>query len=118
SVELMQGTINVQSEERRGTTFRVELPANLDQLAPDAFIDRRSDQQRRQPADEFDGDEKRRKARRESDMARISVDDLAFVEKETVERNTGEERIPAHAGNSASDHILLVEDNVDLRAYI
>ena len=39
----MQGTINVQSEESRGTTFRIELPANLDQLAPDAFIDRRKD---------------------------------------------------------------------------
>ncbi len=118
SVELMQGTINVQSEERRGTTFRIELPANLDQLAPDAFIDRRKDLRRRQPGDEFDGDEKRRQARRESDAAKITVDDLALIEKETIERRTGEERIPAHAGNGSSDHILLVEDNVDLRAYI
>ena len=43
SVDLMQGRISVQSEEGRGTTFRVELPKNLDQLAPDAFIDRRAD---------------------------------------------------------------------------
>jgi response regulator RpfG family c-di-GMP phosphodiesterase/signal transduction histidine kinase len=116
SVELMQGTINVQSEESRGTTFRIELPANLDQLAPDAFIDRRKDPQRRQPADEFDGE--RRKARRESDMAKITVDDLAFIEKETMERGAGEERVPARAGNGSTDRILLVEDNVDLRAYI
>src|SRR5208337_4676366 len=118
SVELMQGTINVQSEEQRGTTFRIELPANLDQLAPDAFIDRRKDLQRRQPADEFDGDEKRRNARRESDMAKITVDDLAFIEKETIERGGKEERVSTGAGNGSSDHILLVEDNVDLRAYI
>ena len=118
SVELMQGTINVQSEESRGTTFRIELPANLDQLAPDAFIDRRKDPQRRQPAEEFDGDNKRTQARRESDLARITLDDLAFIEKETVERETKDGRIPALDGNGTSDHILLVEDNVDLRAYI
>ena len=43
----MQGSIDVQSEERRGTTIRVELPDNLDRLAPDAFIDRRTDAERR-----------------------------------------------------------------------
>jgi response regulator RpfG family c-di-GMP phosphodiesterase/signal transduction histidine kinase len=118
SVELMQGSINVQSEERRGTTFRVELPANLDQLAPDAFIDRRKDPQRRQPPDEFEGEDRRTKARRESDLARITVDDLALIEKETIERGTGERHVPAHAGNGNADRILLVEDNVDLRAYI
>ena len=61
---------------------------------------------------------RRRKARRESDMAKITVDDLAFIEKETIERGAGEERIPASAGNGSTDRILLVEDNVDLRAYI
>ena len=53
SVDLMQGSIDVQSEERRGTTIRVELPDNLDRLAPDAFIDRRTDAERRRAGREF-----------------------------------------------------------------
>ena len=61
SVELMQGRISLVSEEGRGSTFRVELPANLEELAPDAFIDRRQ-RERRQPS--IDAIEKER--RRES----------------------------------------------------
>jgi response regulator RpfG family c-di-GMP phosphodiesterase/anti-sigma regulatory factor (Ser/Thr protein kinase) len=117
SVDLMQGRINVQSEERRGTTFRVELPENLDKLAPDAFIDRRQDPERRQPEDDFDGDDRRRNPRRESDLARITVDDLALIEKEQISRGT-EGQVDERPANESTDHVLLVEDNVDLRTYI
>ena len=118
SVELMQGSISVQSEEKMGTTFRVELPGNLDLLAPDAFIDRRRDPQRRQPLEESDADDRKQKSRRESDLARISVDDLALIEKDQMNRGDGEGHVAARSGNSHADRILLVEDNVDLRAYI
>jgi len=118
SVELMQGSIDVQSEERRGTTFRVELPGNLDQLAPDAFIDRRKDPQRRQLAEEFDGDDRRIKSRRTLDLARITADDLALIERDQISRGAAESHVAADAANGPTDRILLVEDNVDLRAYI
>jgi len=91
---------------------------NLDTLVPDAFIDRRKDTQRRRTADEFGGEERRRKTRRESDQSRISVDDLAFIERETMERRGEEGRFSAHAGNGRADRVLLVEDNVDLRTYV
>ncbi|MGA2639913.1 MAG: HD domain-containing phosphohydrolase [Spirochaetia bacterium] len=118
SVELMQGSISVQSEERRGTMFRVELPGNLDQLAPDAFIDRRTDPERRQPEEEFDGDDRRKNPRRESDLARITADDLALIEKHQISRGASEGDVAEKPANGCADRILLVEDNVDLRAYI
>ena len=117
SVDLMQGSVDVQSEERRGTTIRVELPDNLDRLAPDAFIDRRSDPERRQPEEGFGGDDRRRRPRRESDLARITVDDLALIEKEQV-RGVSNGQADAHPENGHADCVLLVEDNVDLSAYI
>lgn len=118
SVDLMKGSIKVQSEESRGTAFRVELPTNLDTLVPDAFVERRRDQPRRQTADDFGGEERRRQARRESDQSRVSVDDLALIEKRTMERRGGEDGVFAHAGNGKADRVLLVEDNIDLRTYI
>ena len=117
SVDLMQGSVDVQSEERRGTTIRVELPDNLDRLAPDAFIDRRSDPERRQPEESFGGDDRRRRPRRESDLARITVDDLALIEKEQI-RGVADGQADAHTENGHADSVLLVEDNGDLRAYI
>src|SRR5208337_3317009 len=118
SVELMQGSIRVQSEERRGTTFRVELPGNLDQLAPDAFIDRRLDPERRQPDEEFEGNNRRKNPRRESDLARITADDLALIEKHQVSSGAREGDVAEEPANRRADRILLVEDNVDLRDYI
>jgi response regulator RpfG family c-di-GMP phosphodiesterase/signal transduction histidine kinase len=118
SVEIMQGSVQVQSEEKRGTTFRVELPGNLDQLAPDAFIERRVDPERRQPEEGFDGADRRRKPRRESDLARLSLDDLAIIERDMIGRGQEESLVPPTAANASSDRVLLVEDNIDLRAYV
>jgi response regulator RpfG family c-di-GMP phosphodiesterase/signal transduction histidine kinase len=118
SVDLMQGKISVQSEQGRGTTFRVELPKDLDQRAPDAFIDRRNDPERRHPEEAVIPNDRRRKPRREADLAHISVDDMVLIEKYQSSRGAKEDHDNS-APTSPHDHrILLVEDNVDLRAYI
>ncbi len=70
AVELMRGTVSVHSEEGRGTTFRVEIPANLEQLVQDAFIERRRVPERRLLSFDFDGRERRQNARRVSDVAK------------------------------------------------
>jgi signal transduction histidine kinase len=118
SVDLMRGTVTVQSEEGRGTTFRVEVPANLEQLVPDAFIDRRRVPERRFLAYEFDGSERRKLARRTSDLAKITADDLALIERDQL--SLQEKELSASEASTAPTHdrVLLVEDNVDLRAYI
>ena len=63
--------------------------------------------------------DRRRKPRREADLAHISVDDMALIEKDQSSRGAKEEQDTSVPETSSPDHrILLVEDNVDLRAYI
>jgi putative two-component system response regulator len=56
--------------------------------------------------------------RRQDDLARISIDDLAWMEQPSqaseIEAGTGE----AAAASTPVDRILLAEDNADLRAFI
>jgi response regulator RpfG family c-di-GMP phosphodiesterase/signal transduction histidine kinase len=116
AVELMHGAVSVESEEGRGTSFRVELPTNLQYLARDAFIDRRR-RQRRTEEQTYNGEERRQAVRREDDQARVSVDDLALVERQLADIEDASEAAELPLA-PAADHVLLVEDNADLRRYV
>jgi putative two-component system response regulator len=67
---------------------------------------------------DVEGQERRQNARRVSDVARISVDDLALIEREQMNLRAKEAASPEAARGPGSDRVLLVEDNVDLRSYI
>jgi response regulator RpfG family c-di-GMP phosphodiesterase/signal transduction histidine kinase len=118
AVDLMKGSIEVFSEEGKGTRFVIQLPDNLDKLVPDAFIERRMDE-RRKLSLTFMGNERRITDRRQADMAKVSVDDLALIEKELypVEPMEEKENEPV-ARDRMAETVLLVEDNADLRNYI
>jgi response regulator RpfG family c-di-GMP phosphodiesterase/signal transduction histidine kinase len=117
SVDLMKGRIDVQSEENRGTAFRIELPENLDELAPDSFIDRRKDQPRRTRVEGNGGNDRRKVFRRRLDQTSVSVDDIALIEEDQENGSSGAKKT-RKTDKGFTDHVLLVEDNVDLRAYI
>ncbi|MBN1837969.1 MAG: response regulator, partial [Spirochaetales bacterium] len=115
AVDLMQGSVSVRSEEGRGTSFLVELPANLEVLAKDALIDRRR-MQRRSGEDSYGGAERRQAVRRRDDRTRVSVDEMVVVEQMAdILEDTQAEELPLAP---AADHVLLVEDNADLRNYL
>ena len=117
AIDLMKGSIEVFSEEGKGTRFVIQLPDNLDQLAPDAFIERRIDERRRLSLT-VRGDERRKSKRRKEDLAKISVDDLALIEKELYPIEPSEDAETEKDSEEAGDVVLLVEDSVDLRNYI
>jgi response regulator RpfG family c-di-GMP phosphodiesterase/signal transduction histidine kinase len=117
ATDLLRGNISVHSEERRGSTFRVDFPGNLEQVIPEALTERRV-QERRRTSFDYDGDDRRRQHRRQEDLARIDTDDLALIEKEILEVKDHEtESVPSASGQRIGK-VVLVEDNFDLRAYI
>jgi len=119
AVDLMKGSIEVFSEEGKGTRFVFQLPDNLDKLAPVAFIERRMDE-RRKLSLSFGGEERRKSKRRKEDLAKISVDDLALIEKELypVEVEVEEKEEEHETPGEMTHNVLLVEDNADLRNYV
>ncbi len=118
SVELLHGTIDVESETGAGTTFTIGIPTNLDVLAPDAFIERREGDDRRRGEVDYSGPERRRSARRTDDFAHLSVRELALMESQSIETQLSDEiQAPQHVGEDAT-HVLYVEDNVDLRNFV
>jgi putative nucleotidyltransferase with HDIG domain len=116
SVDLMKGRVHVTSTKGVGSTFRVELPANLEELAPDAFRERRRRERRKskQPPPQRD---RRQKARRAEDFVRVAAEQLALMEKEII-ASAEREQQPRAEGVPTEDRILLVEDNFDLRSYV
>jgi response regulator RpfG family c-di-GMP phosphodiesterase/signal transduction histidine kinase len=117
AVDLMKGSIDAFSEEGKGTRFVIHLPDDLEKRVPEAFIERRMDQ-RRKLSLSFRGEERRKTRRRKADLARVSVDDLALIEKELYPLEPGEENEQEAVSGKMADSVLLVEDNTDLRDYI
>jgi response regulator RpfG family c-di-GMP phosphodiesterase/signal transduction histidine kinase len=108
-VELMRGSISVESEVGRGTRIRVELPTNLAELAPEARSDRRR-------ASEPGPEGERRPLERRDDSGGVSADDLAWLDRPP---DGEDDEVPsAPDARPFIDRIVLAEDNADLRAYI
>lgn len=116
SVDLMKGRVHVTSTKGVGSTFRVELPANLEELAPDAFRERRR-RERRKSRQSPPQRDRRRKARRAEDFVRVATEQLALMEKEII-ASAEREQQPRADEVPTEDRVLLVEDNFDLRSYV
>ncbi len=132
AVELLQGSVSVSSEVQKGTRFQILFPTDLEKRAPDAFVERRS-QERRQKERTYAGADRRGVHRRGGDLARVSLEDLVFIEheqmgvdSESILSETGEStpvtfgplsgEASSEEGNA--DRVLYVEDNADLRGYV
>ncbi|MFW6312325.1 MAG: HD domain-containing phosphohydrolase [Spirochaetota bacterium] len=117
AVDLQHGSIAVESAEGEGSTFTVRLPVNLDEIEPEADIDRRQED-RRQEDLVFPGPDRRMKPRRNDDYGKISVSDIAFVESSSIHNEELENGVIPQSRPDSGIRVLYVEDSSDLRSYI
>jgi len=117
AVDLQHGSVALESAEGEGSTFIVRLPINLDEMEPEADIDRRQEDRRQEDAD-FPGPDRRMKPRRNEDYGKISVSDIAFVESSSIHNEELESELIAQSRPDSGIRVLYVEDSSDLRSYV
>jgi response regulator RpfG family c-di-GMP phosphodiesterase/signal transduction histidine kinase len=118
AVELLHGTIHVESEPGLGTSFIIGLPRNLEERSPDAFIERREKVDRRRDDARYRGLNRRQTIRRTKDFAHLSVRELALMESQSIETQLPDEVDASQLSLKDAIHVLYVEDNVDLRNFV
>ena len=117
SVRLMHGRISVDSVPEMGTVFTVDIPDNLTEIEPEAFVERRMSDRRQRDETEHDID-RRNTERRKSDYSSIPVADLALIESQSFSTHRDDGTTTAGDWEDSGHHVLVTEDNEDLRNYM
>ena len=114
SVDIMKGTITVESLEHHGTVFHVHLPNALEQLASDAFIERRRKDRRVDTTDMPGIKERRKNVRRENDLAEIDDENtFQIIVSKSAADDTDKLKI-VNAQN-AQGTLVIAEDDLGVR---
>lgn len=116
SVHLLHGDIKVESVIDMGTVFTINLPVDLVDREPHAFVERRVNDRRNIPEGR-DNDDRRENERRKAEYSQIPVSDLAQVEGLTYAVHTPEEEDDEQNWDTGK-RVLIAEDTDDLRHYI
>ncbi len=116
AVELQKGQIWVQSQPDVGSRFTVRFPINLEEVTPEAFVERRG-QDRRRHDRPYRGPERRQNSRRRGDAPEMSADELLVMEGDP-RNDAAETEQQQFADHEDRTRVLCVEDNDDLRNYI
>ncbi len=115
-VEMMNGTISVESVVNKGTVFTIDLPVDLEKSEPKSVLDRRATD-RRAGHGGYSVDDRRQKDRRVADLARIDSEDLARIcasDKNASSRDNINKIEPEDSKGT----ILIAEDNIGIQEFL
>ncbi len=116
SVELMSGRVYAESIAGKGTSFSVVLPADLDKRMPDVVMERRV-KERRKLIEECGIEDRRRKDRRLSDLAKINSDDIARILDSEISFSP-EADIKKISAKNSRGVIVIAEDNIGIQEFL
>lgn len=116
SVEMMHGRIFAQSVENEWTCFTVEIPANLEILEPGCIEERRT-QERRTASENYRFNERRKKDRRDTDLAGIGGRDIIKIAAfdKTLAASGDVKRIEPPNSTAC---IVIAEDNPGIQEFL
>ncbi len=113
SVDMLHGSISVESAEDRGTTFRVRIPMNLDRLEPLAFVERRK-KDRRKTAGDSARPNRRKNLRREEDFAKIGGENIIQI-LAAEDKTEDTDSVTVVEAQQALGKLVVAEDNAAVR---
>lgn len=116
SVEIMHGSIFVESVENKGTIFTIKLPLDLETLEAGSVMENRA-KERRKVHIQYESKERRKKDRRVTDLAKINNDDIIRIsasDKTLSSQKTIKKIIP----KNSLGVILIAEDNNGIQDFL
>lgn len=116
SIDLMHGSISVDSVENQGTVFTIELPMDLERRNPEAIAEKRV-KERRTREDDQGSDDRRQKNRRVTDLAKIDNSDIiriAASDKPLSSQKTIQKVTP----ENSKGVIVIAEDNTGIQEFL
>jgi putative two-component system response regulator len=113
---MMHGRIFAQSVENEWTCFTVEIPANLEILEPGCIEERRT-QERRTASENYRFNERRKKDRRDTDLAGIGARDIIKIAAFDKNLPSSCEIKKIEPPNSTAC-IIIAEDNPGIQEFL
>ncbi len=116
SVEIMHGTIFVESVENKGTLFTIKLPMDLELRETGSIIENRTEERRTKHTD-YGSKDRRKKDRRLTDLAKINNEDIIRIsasDKTLSSQKTIKRIIP----KNSMGVILIAEDNTGIQDFL
>ncbi len=116
SVQMMHGSISVQSLENKWTCFTVKIPKDLEILEPDCVAEKRK-KERRCSFDNYRYNERRKKDRRDPDLAGIGSMDIIKIAAADRFFSSSKSIKKIKSENSAGC-IVIAEDNPGIQDFL
>ena len=116
SVEIMHGTIFVESIENKGTIFTIKLPMDLDAREAESVMESR-EKERRTNNIEYGSKDRRKKDRRVTDLAKINNKDIIRISA-SDKTLSSHKNIKKIIPKNSMGVILIAEDNTGIQDFL